>query len=335
MSYYSSSDMEYDNGYSSGENYHNRYDNGYDDGYSDNYNNNNYGDGYDDSDNGYDDGYNDSDNGYDDSDDDDNNADQSGDYQCQVPKSQFSERIYWYFKNLREDPDKKLAAYGRMQSVRKHMNRVYCRNSILFCIDIEAWEQNHDLVTEVGVSIYDPRYQESALVPNIKTLHMTVAENKHLKNGKHVADNKDNFMGKSTWNMTLDQIRWILQELIDRYFDPGYPFYCSLVGHDLRGDLQWLDKIGVYIPSNVRQLDTQTLFAYTHGRNGASLGKCLRAVNQPFAHLHNAGNDAYYTILLALKLCDPNVRDLTEFDRFQEVPTSKTGAEIVDDFMSQ
>lgn len=73
----------------------------------------------------------------------------------------------------------------------------------------------------------------------------------------------------------------------------------------MKNDLRWLAQLGISIPGPNRELDTQTLYSYTHGRDGASLARYLKAVNQTAGYLHNAGNDAYYTLLLALKLCDP------------------------------
>ena len=35
----------------------------------------------------------------------------------------------------------------------------------------------------------------------------------------------------------------------------------------------------------------------------------------PHAFLHNAGNDAYYTLVLALRLCDPQSRALSTLDK--------------------
>lgn len=45
-----------------------------------------------------------------------------------------------------------------------------------------------------------------------------------------------------------------------------------------------------------------------------SLKDSLRLVRQPFAFLHNAGNDAYYTLLLCLALADPFYRMASEID---------------------
>lgn len=231
-----------------------------------------------------------------------------------VDHEQFDDKIRSYFSKLKYKRRKRLKKVSGIQGVQKHMHRVFSRESVLFCVDVEAWERNTDVITEIGVSIYDPRHQELALTPNIKTYHISISENRHVKNGRFVPEHSQNFSGASTHVLTLNEARGLLQGLVDYYFDESLPIHCSLVGHDLNGDLKWLARLGVNIRANVRKLDTQTVFAYTHGQEGASLKNALRRVNQPFAFLHNAGNDAYFTIMLALKLCDPSVRQLTRID---------------------
>lgn len=143
---------------------------------------------------------------------------------------------------------------------------------------------------------------------------MIISEHNHLKNGKYVPDNKAEFMGGPSCHFSLDDARRFLQNLIVLYFHPNHPMHCALTGHDLKGDLDWLHQLGVEIPNHIRKLDIKVLYAYTHGHDGASLKNALRAVKQPHAFLHNAGNDAYFTIMLALKLCDPGSRQFSRLD---------------------
>ncbi|OBA20890.1 hypothetical protein METBIDRAFT_41865 [Metschnikowia bicuspidata var. bicuspidata NRRL YB-4993] len=219
--------------------------------------------------------------------------------------------------DLRSRGDRRLNTKSKLSQIQKQMDRVFTRSSALFCVDVEAWEHDTKQITEIGISIYDPSFQELALVPNIKTYHIRIAEGINFKNGDYVPDHSANFSGGDSYVFSRLQARSLLQALINFYFGPNYPFFCSLVGHDLKGDIKWLENLGVSISRNVRKLDTQTLFSYTHGRDRASLKNALRTLNQPYAFLHNAGNDAYYTILLALKLCDPGVRRLTGIEYFQ------------------
>ncbi|KAM9928741.1 hypothetical protein OXX59_001649 [Metschnikowia pulcherrima] len=303
------------NGYYSSDNgmSEDSYGNGYNSEYNNNYSSD---DGY-----GNNNGYN---NDYDSEGYESSEAESEERYECPVDMQQFGEHIEAHLEDVRTHPDSRMRFRLRLRSLRKQMERVYTRCSVLFCVDVEAWEQDHDKVTEIGIAIYDPRDQELSLAPNIKTFHMVIIENEHLRNGNYVPDNSKKFCCGKSWRFTEDQASWFLQSLIDHYFDPDYEMHCSLVGHDLKGDLQWLNRLGVRIAPNVRKLDTQTVFAYTHGRDGASLKKALTTVRQPYAFLHNAGNDAYYTVMLALKLCDPGVRGLVGIDYWSNEDDSKS-----------
>lgn len=65
---------------------------------------------------------------------------------------------------------------------------------------------------------------------------------------------------------------------------------------------------------NCTSIDTAAVLNLTHGQQLPSLKDALRLVLQPFAFLHNAGNDAYYTLLLCLALADPFYRMAAEID---------------------
>ena len=256
-------------------------------------------------------------NGYDDRYDNEENTDANGDtklYRWGIDITQFEKEIANYTSHISKKEEFRLYRSPKVRDLRKQMDRVYTRSTILFSLDIEAWEKDINRITEIGISIYDPRRQEVSLTPYIKTIHIRIAEHKHLRNGKYVPDHAEDFIGENSIVLLEKKAIALLQRLINHFFCPFYSSRCILVGHDLRGDLQWLNKLGIEIRHDALQLDTQAVFAYTHGQNGASLSNALRAIKQPYALLHNAGNDAYYTLLLAFRLCDPNVRLLTKFD---------------------
>lgn len=209
-------------------------------------------------------------------------------------------------------PQSRLVDPTRLKQVKDEMERVFRRQTILFCVDVEAWERDTKQVTEIGVSIYDPRGQELALTPVLKNIHIIIAENQRRKNGRFVPEHSGNFSGHTSHLLSRSDACSYLRWLIDVYFHAD--FECTLVGHDIRGDVKWLAELGVELPRTAPLLDTQRLFAASHGKHGASLKNALVAVQQPFAFLHNAGNDAYYTVLLALRLCDPAVRRKTQLD---------------------
>lgn len=61
-------------------------------------------------------------------------------------------------------------------------------------------------------------------------------------------------------------------------------------------------------------LDTEQFYRKSYGEKGSSLGKILRLFEIPHAFLHNAGNDAYYTLHLFMKFCDVNFRKISGMD---------------------
>lgn len=220
-------------------------------------------------------------------------------------------RIKEYFDSMDYHGHPFLANKHTRGVLKQAMELVYPKETILFCIDIEAWERNNNEVTEIGIAIYDPSEQVHATNPLIKSIHIVIQENQHKKNGRYVPEHSLNFNGGKTYVMPKVEAIDFTQLLISHYY--GFVQPCYLVGHDISGDLKWLHKLGLELP--VRQiLDTQSIFACSHGKQGASLRNALRAVNQPYAYLHNAGNDAYYTLLLALSLCDPFARRLNHLD---------------------
>lgn len=80
-----------------------------------------------------------------------------------------------------------------------------------------------------------------------------------------------------------------------------------LLGHDTDNDVAYLRQIG-YDVSNLSNIihvaDTCTLYsALTGNRNKTRLGKILFEVDIEGWYLHNAGNDAWYTLAAAIALC--------------------------------
>lgn len=233
----------------------------------------------------------------------------------ETPDDIFPARINQY---LAESSSRtKLSSKVTRKLVETAMKKVFLRKSVLFCVDVEAWERETRLITEIGVSIYDPRGQEYALSPYIQNHHILIQETLAKRNGKFVPEHSANFNGGLSYVLCKEEAIDLMQTLIRKYFGDDL-IQCLLVGHDVRGDIKWLTQMGIEMPPKMDVLDTQTLYSHTHGKKGNSLKNALRDVGQPYAFLHNAGNDAYYTVLLALRLCDPQVRKLTQFDQLEK-----------------
>ncbi|KAK0857752.1 ATP-dependent DNA helicase yku80 [Friedmanniomyces endolithicus] len=79
-----------------------------------------------------------------------------------------------------------------------------------------------------------------------------------------------------------------------------------LLGHDINQDITYLHSIGFSVlnRSNLAEvLDTATMFkSYTRDNNATSLGKVLYHFDIDVWNLHNAGNDAVYTMQAMLAI---------------------------------
>jgi hypothetical protein len=163
----------------------------------------------------------------------------------------------------------------------------------ILSLDLEFYERNTSIVTEVGFSIIKNK--------EIKTYHYIVEENKKYRNGVFVVDNMDNFsFGKSEY-LSLEQIKEKLKKHLE---DVG-----CLVGHAFENDRFFLNdlltKKNMHLNNNI--LDTQKIAKmYLFEDEVFSLKRIVNNVlnveeNQEL-YLHNAGNDAYYTLVSLLKM---------------------------------
>ncbi|AJQ33343.1 Gfd2p [Saccharomyces cerevisiae YJM1401] len=213
------------------------------------------------------------------------------------------------------------------------------QRAICFCLDIEAFETNQNVITEIGISIYDPRENMvPSMVPITKNYHLIIEESLELRNQKWVCDYKDCYLLGESYVLSLKECVHFIQSLINYYLVPvteeDKTWSRAFVGHHVSGDLKWLETIGVKFPGrgyeghldhtlllaetpgdlDVFILDTEQFYRKSYGEKGSSLGKILRLFEIPHAFLHNAGNDAYYTLHLFMKFCDINFRKISGMD---------------------
>lgn len=188
-------------------------------------------------------------------------------------------------------------------------------NLTFIAIDFEGYERSPGIVTEVGIAVYKPTTLRGMMMPFIELKHIIITENMDLKNGRYVPDHKDNFNGDVSLMMSGPCAAEAIRQVTDQHSEsldiPGSGV--CLVGHGLDNDLEWLDRMGVRIEPSCT-IDTQKVLGWTHGKKGLSLRNSLDLVRQPYAFLHNAGNDAYYTMILCLCLADPFYRQACGMD---------------------
>ncbi|KAG8665655.1 hypothetical protein FPOAC2_10733 [Fusarium poae] len=176
---------------------------------------------------------------------------------------------------------------------------------VFICVDVEAIERRPNPISEVGISILDtrdikgvhPKDVGRGWWPMVKTHHLRVREYAGLRNYQFVKGCPDKFdFGKSIFPQKAK-----LQETIMSIFNP----YLSsreiiVVGHDVRQDITYFNEIGIDLRAlaGMREpVDTQDLHqAWCSSPNGRGLVTVLDDLDIPNKHLHNAGNDAHYTL---------------------------------------
>ncbi|QLQ78706.1 hypothetical protein HG537_0B00550 [Torulaspora globosa] len=218
------------------------------------------------------------------------------------------------------------------------------KKTICFSLDVEAYEFDNDIVTEIGIAIYDPRENINPLVPLTRNYHLIISEALHLRNRKWVCDFKDCFLLGESFVLSLHECVEFVQSLVNYYMIPqtaeDKSWSRAFVGHNFQGDLRWLRKLGVKIPTDegldytlqkanlnpqtekeepIFILDTEKLYRLCYGSKGSNLGRLLRLFRIPHAFLHNAGNDAHYTLNLLMHMCDVNFRKQYGMDNLEDM----------------
>jgi len=171
-------------------------------------------------------------------------------------------------------------------------------NKLYLCLDIEAFEFNQKFLTEFGWCIFK---KDGTIV---KKKHAIVKENLKYRNRKYVPDNRYHYLfGKSD----LQQLDDINRELREDIQNVNF-----LVGQGIDNDIRYLrtinintskfqklkdDKVPIY-----GIIDTMDLYSGFYQTEGVGLEKSLKKLKIPYDRLHNAGNDAIYTMKFFLKI---------------------------------
>jgi hypothetical protein len=155
-------------------------------------------------------------------------------------------------------------------------------NKKILSFDVEWYEGSFHKILEIGYSFLN----EGEIVSE----NILIKENLMLLNGNHVPNHKYNFMFGETKVMLLDDAKVYFNNLCDQA-----DFY---LGHSLSNDFSSLGMI--VDPDKV--FDIIRLFNYfNHGATQKmSLERMCSAVKLKTEYLHNAGNDASYSLKFAL-----------------------------------
>ncbi|OAL44821.1 hypothetical protein IQ07DRAFT_649015 [Pyrenochaeta sp. DS3sAY3a] len=205
--------------------------------------------------------------------------------------------------------------------------------SVVFVsVDVESYERAHSLITEIGVATLDTR-DLVGIAPGadgaewrnkIQAQHFRIKEHRHFVNHEFVHGCPDHFeFGSSTLVALRDAPSHIAacfrppfgatpSDGADSMPPSGEARKIVLLGHDTASDIRYLKTID-YDPlkdENVIEVqDTAAIYqAWRLETQPTSLGRILADFGIPGSYLHNAGNDAVYTLQVLLAVC---VREAT------------------------
>ncbi|KAI5370730.1 Putative ribonuclease H-like superfamily [Septoria linicola] len=127
----------------------------------------------------------------------------------------------------------------------------------------------------------------------------------YVRNGRFSKGNPDSFAFGESAGLTLADANAVLATVIENgglAVKPAEPRNVIIVGHSLKNDLAYLRLLGglevLQLPNVVLRFDTQLIA--TPKKQKPGLAKLLVALEIDAKHLHNAGNDAYYTLYALL-----------------------------------
>lgn len=198
---------------------------------------------------------------------------------------------------------------------------------VFVCIDVEAWEKDHSIVTEIGVSTLDTN-DLARLPPGeggrnwmtaIRPRHFRIIEHKNFINQEFIAGCADRFekdFGTSSF-ISINEAPQVIASCFREPFSASYRMKSNnvpdvsdslhhalnqedphskrnivLVGHDIRSDVDYMRGIG-YDVSNLSNLleaiDTADMFkALKHEQQSRNLGAVLLELEMVGWNLHNA-----------------------------------------------
>lgn len=205
---------------------------------------------------------------------------------------------------------------------------------VFVCVDVESYEKAHNKITEVGVATLDTRHL-IGIAPGpdgehwrskIHARHFRIREHRHLINQEFIQGCPDRFeFGESEFihlrdaamavgtcfkppfcaTMPNDDLGTL--SIVVESFDVREQRNLIFLGHDTLTDVKYLQQLGfdpLILPNVLEAQDSATLYrVWRREPQITNLGKILYDFNIAGWNLHNAGNDAVYTIQAMLATC--------------------------------
>lgn len=205
-------------------------------------------------------------------------------------------------------------------------------NPIFYSVDVEWNERNFAQVTEVGISFLDtvdihgipPGPHGENWIKHIKSAHLRTAEYQHHCNTEFVLGCPEMFLFGESEVVPDEEIGrrtdWFFVTPYDGSEDPKLPDLPKhklgprcivLVGHNPEADAKLLaerctifDSMKTHPGKLIREvMDTQLLYAHLRTeKNSPGLATTLYGLGIEAQYLHNAGNDARYTLEALIRI---------------------------------
>ncbi|CAG9972212.1 unnamed protein product [Clonostachys byssicola] len=199
---------------------------------------------------------------------------------------------------------------------------------VLFCFDVEAIERPPNPISEIGIAILDTRDIAKTVPgpagqewwPLIKAHHLRVRELSALVNRDYVQGCPDAFnFGESTFP-TKSETKEAILSILNPYIEGGRSI--ALVGHDIHQDIRYLFSLGIdlaSIDSIKKTIDSQVLHQVLRELDcGRGLSAVLSDLGISSRNLHNAGNDAVFTLRASIGLAIENTRKQAAKEKGEE-----------------
>ncbi|EDO04703.1 hypothetical protein SS1G_07186 [Sclerotinia sclerotiorum 1980 UF-70] len=199
---------------------------------------------------------------------------------------------------------------------------------VFICIDVEAYELNNNIVTEIGIATLDvldiANMKPGVLGKNwrkaIRARHFRIKEHMHLNNTKHVQGCPEKFEFGESEFISRDDAPHVVGTCFKYPFSDPSPSVeladkkrnIILVGHDVDADIRFFRQIGYEINNlNLHECCDTTLMwrALQREPNPTKLSNILDQIGVTAWNLHNAGNDAVYTLQAMLGIACKHLVD--------------------------
>ncbi|KAF2139406.1 uncharacterized protein K452DRAFT_203040, partial [Aplosporella prunicola CBS 121167] len=177
---------------------------------------------------------------------------------------------------------------------------------IFLAVDAEAWERNTSKVTEIGIAALDTRFlsrptDRMEWIRSIDAHHFTIRGRAKYINKRFAPGCPEKFMFGTSETRPIKEMPGIFKKLFtapdETKKTKGALRNFILVGHDLKEDIRYMKRLDYDVTSEksvVLNMDTQTVAKELSLPLG--LEKLVTALDIVPKYLHNAGNDAVYTM---------------------------------------